>query len=94
MRSRWIVGVLGVWLVGGAVAATEQPSPSAPVADEAAIRSVIATYARAVDAADPNLASTIWADAPEVSFINLGSRPGRGNTIADLAPRDHSAPCR
>lgn len=72
MRLRWIAGALGVWLIGATVAAAQQPSPSATCADEAAIRSVIATYAKAVDAADPNLASRIWADTPDVSFIYPG----------------------
>jgi ketosteroid isomerase-like protein len=69
MRSRWIVVVLGMWLTGSAAAAAQQRSPSATSADEAAIRAVIATYAKAVDAADPNIASTIWAHTPGVSFI-------------------------
>jgi uncharacterized protein (TIGR02246 family) len=73
MRPPWIIVVVaGMWLTGSAVAAARPPSPSGAAADEAAIRSVIATYARAVDAADPNLASTIWAHLPEVSFIYPG----------------------
>jgi uncharacterized protein (TIGR02246 family) len=69
MRSGWVVVALGTWLAGSPVATAQQPPPSGPGADEAAIRSVIATYAKAADAADPNLAATIWADTPEVSFI-------------------------
>ncbi len=38
--------------------------------DEAAIRSLIETYAKSVDNADTTLASTIWASTPEVSFIH------------------------
>jgi ketosteroid isomerase-like protein len=38
--------------------------------DEAAIRSLIATYAKAVDAADTRLASTIWANSADVSLIH------------------------
>jgi len=56
MRLRWIGLVLGM-CVGGLAACSQQ----AASADEAAIRSLIATYAKAADTADPNLAGSIWA---------------------------------
>lgn len=73
MRSKWIVPLAAVWLLGGAVGSARagpQASPSIPCPDEAAIRTLIATYARSVDTADTSLASTIWADGPDVSFIH------------------------
>jgi ketosteroid isomerase-like protein len=42
----------------------------APRPDEIAIRSLIAAYAKSVDAADTTLASTVWASTPDVSFIH------------------------
>jgi len=70
LRPQWIVAVLAIGLTESAVGAARQGAASTASADEAAIRSVIATYAKAVDTADPNLASTIWADTPDVSFIH------------------------
>ena len=72
LRLFRIVAVLGMWLTGSAVAAAQERSPFATSADEAAIRSVIATYTKAGDGADPNLASTIWAHTQDVSFIHPG----------------------
>jgi methionine aminopeptidase/ketosteroid isomerase-like protein len=41
------------------------------------IKSLIAKYARSVDAADTNLASQVWWDSPEASFIHpLGHEHG------------------
>jgi ketosteroid isomerase-like protein len=45
-------------------------SASAANPDEMAIRRLIDTYMKSVDAADPLLAATIWAQTPDVSFIN------------------------
>ena len=41
------------------------------------IKSVIAKYAKSVDAADTNMASQVWLDSPEASFIHpLGHEHG------------------
>lgn len=71
MSSRCLVRLVGLWLLVGSVAAGVGPqvAGAATSSDETAIRSLIATYARAADAADTNLASTIWASTPDVSFI-------------------------
>jgi ketosteroid isomerase-like protein len=59
------------WLLGGAFAVAEPQAPAtAPSPDEAAIRSLIADYAKSVDAADTALASRVWASTPDVSFIH------------------------
>jgi ketosteroid isomerase-like protein len=47
-----------------------QKPGAAARSDEAAIRSLIAAYAKSIDAADTTVASTIWAATPEVSFIH------------------------
>ena len=71
MTHQWLARSVIAWLLGCAtVAAEAQGSASAPGADQAAIRSLIATYARSIDAADAVLASTVWASTPEVSFIH------------------------
>jgi ketosteroid isomerase-like protein len=47
------------------------------VADVDAIRSLITMYAKSVDDSDTNLASQVWWDSPEVSFIHpLGYEHG------------------
>jgi uncharacterized protein (TIGR02246 family) len=44
---------------------------------EEEIRRLVARYAQAVDAADARLASEVWADSPDVSFIHpLGHEHG------------------
>jgi len=57
------------WLVCTAVAASASGAAS-PKSDEGAIRSLIAAYAKSVDAADTKLASAVWASTPDVSFIH------------------------
>jgi ketosteroid isomerase-like protein len=57
--------------LGTAVAVyAAEPQATASSADEAAIRSLIAAYARSIDAADTRLASTVWASTRDVSFIH------------------------
>jgi ketosteroid isomerase-like protein len=71
MRLRRIVRLAAVWLVacaGNAGAGPQAPAP-ATTPDGAAIRTLIAAYAKSVDTVDTNLAATIWADTPDVSFI-------------------------
>ena len=53
-------------------------TPSGDAAtDTPAIQHNIALYAKSIDAADTNLASQIWWDSPEVSFIHpLGHEHG------------------
>ena len=72
MTSRCLVQLVAWWLLGSAAAAGESPqgANAALNPDEAAIRSLIAMYAKSVDAADTTLASTIWASTPDVSFIH------------------------
>jgi ketosteroid isomerase-like protein len=55
-------------------AAAQTPAASA---DAETIRHNIALYAKSIDAADTTLASQIWWDSPEVSFIHpLGHEHG------------------
>src|SRR6186997_2874046 len=72
MTRRLLVRSVIPWLLAGAIASRpEPPAPGpAPNSDEAAIRSLIANYAKSVDAADTTLASTVWASTPDVSFIH------------------------
>jgi ketosteroid isomerase-like protein len=72
MRVRCITRFTAAWLLGSALGATAGELAPAPVpsSDEAAIRKLITAYARSVDTVDTALAYTIWADAPEVSFIH------------------------
>jgi len=73
--------------------------------DENEIREMISKYARSVDAADTTLASQVWLDSPDVSFIHpLGHEHGfdqikenvyrrlMGDTFSErkLTPRDIS----
>jgi ketosteroid isomerase-like protein len=45
--------------------------------DESEIREMISAYARSVDEADTTLASQVWLDSPDVSFIHpLGHEHG------------------
>ena len=72
MRIWCVTRLAAVWFLGGALgaAAGQQASPPVPGSDEAAIRKLITAYARSVDTVDTALASTIWADTPEISFIH------------------------
>jgi ketosteroid isomerase-like protein len=83
---------------------TESAAPTREAAaDVDAIGGIIAQYAKSVDAADTTLASEIWWDSPEVSFIHpLGHEHGfeqieenvykrlMGETFSErkLTPRD------
>ncbi len=73
--------------------------------DESEIREMISKYARSVDEADTTLASQVWLDSPDVSFIHpLGHEHGfdqikenvyrhlMGDTFSErkLTPRDIS----
>ena len=64
--------LIALCILGGAVAPGASPQADGATLgpDEAAIRSLIATYAKSVDGADTTLASTIWASTPDVSFIH------------------------
>src|SRR4051812_40033827 len=71
VTRRLLVRSVITWCVCSAVAAAEPRAPgSTPGPDVAAIRSLIATYAKSVDAADTTLASRVWASTPDVSFIH------------------------
>jgi ketosteroid isomerase-like protein len=79
MRPRWLVRLVAVQVLGGAIAAGagSQAAIAASGSDEAGIRSLIAAYAKSIDAADTTLASTVWATTPDVSFIHpLGHERG------------------
>jgi len=84
-----------------------QPFEAAPGADsrsdEQEIRNLVATYAKSIDRADIKLASQIWLNCPEASFIHpLGHEHGfdeikldvyehlMGDTFSErqLSPRD------
>jgi len=57
----------------------------ATAAARAEIRRDIDTYMRAVDAADPNLAATIWLNSPDVSFISpVGHDRGWDQIAGDI----------
>jgi Xaa-Pro aminopeptidase len=57
-------------------AGENRTTPDRPAASEE-IKSLIAIYAKSVDAADINLASEVWWDSPDVSFIHpLGHEHG------------------
>jgi ketosteroid isomerase-like protein len=60
------------------LAESNPPSiPPSPDSDADQIRSTIAKYAKSIDDADTTLASQIWSDSPEVSFIHpLGHEHG------------------
>jgi uncharacterized protein (TIGR02246 family) len=49
----------------------KRPAPAKPTSesDLSAIKALIATYVQAADAADPQLAATVWANSPAVSFV-------------------------
>ena len=50
---------------------------AAESADETLIREQVAAYARAVDAADTQIAASVWSTTPDVSFIHpLGHARG------------------
>jgi ketosteroid isomerase-like protein len=72
MTRRLLVQLVIPSLFGGAVAWGAEPEGAGAAVnpEEAAIRSLIATYAKSVDAADTTLASTVWASTPDVSFIH------------------------
>jgi ketosteroid isomerase-like protein len=80
-----------------ATTATKQAQPSKTRAaaqttnaasDVEALRSVIAMYAKSVDAADTTLASQVWWDSPEVSFIHpLGHEHGFEQIKANVYTR-------
>jgi hypothetical protein len=64
-----VLALLIVGIVGAAATPKTAELPDRGEAD-AAIRGLIARYAESVDAADIQLASTIWANTPDVSFIH------------------------
>jgi ketosteroid isomerase-like protein len=59
------------WLFCGGVAAGGPQGLAATVKpDEVAIRALVASYVKSIDAADTALASTVWASTSDVSFIH------------------------
>jgi ketosteroid isomerase-like protein len=65
--------------------AAQTPSGST---DTDAIERIIAKYAKSIDAADTTLASQIWWDSPEVSFIHpLGHEHGFDQIKANVYTR-------
>ena len=68
------LGRTAVWTVFFAVAglrlADAAEATAKGEADASKIRELVATYAKAVDAADLELAAQVWADGPDVSFIH------------------------
>jgi ketosteroid isomerase-like protein len=78
-----LVTFAGLWLLAttGVGAAAEVPGATAIHADDTAIRTLIGTYARSIDAADTELAATIWSSSPEVSFTHPRGRERGWPTI-------------
>jgi len=86
-----------VSLISYATTATKQTAPTKTEsaaqsrdtsADLEAIGSVIAKYAKSIDSADTSLASQIWWDSPEVSFIHpLGHEHGFDQIKANVYTR-------
>lgn len=73
MRFRCLITrLLALLLVGAVCAATgAKGTQLAHSGDaEAAIRSLIDTYAKSIDAADTTVASEVWATTPDVSLIH------------------------
>jgi uncharacterized protein (TIGR02246 family) len=73
MNYRYVTTAVVPLLLAGSLHAATEPETVESAAREDAkadIRGLIATYAKSVDAADPELASTIWANTPDVSFIH------------------------
>jgi ketosteroid isomerase-like protein len=83
---------------------TQRAQTNSP-SDESEIREMISKYAKSIDVADTTLASQVWWDSPEVSFIHpLGHEHGfeeikqnvyrhlMGDTFSErtLTPRDIS----
>jgi len=64
-REYW----LGLVLLASLGLAPSQQAARDDRAEDDAIRRLIAKYAQAVDEANTTLASEIWADTPDVSFI-------------------------
>jgi ketosteroid isomerase-like protein len=58
-----------VLVVLSVFAALASPKKKSATADSDAIRGIIGEYAKSVDGADTNLASQIWSDSADVSFI-------------------------
>jgi ketosteroid isomerase-like protein len=74
-RARTPVALIIACMLGNILAA-RQVTPPDP---DAAIRALIGKYAETIDAADTTLASTIWANSPDVSFIHpMGHEHGWG----------------
>jgi hypothetical protein len=67
MTRRWLAQFLIPWLLGGVAVAGPVPQKPGAAArsDEAAVRSLIAAYAKSIDAADTTVASTICLSARE-----------------------------
>jgi ketosteroid isomerase-like protein len=54
-----------------------QPAKTDRASDKNEIRELISKYARSIDGADTTLASQVWLDSPDVSFIHpLGHEHG------------------
>jgi ketosteroid isomerase-like protein len=86
-----------VSLISYATTATKQTAPTKTEsaaqprdtsADVEAIGGIIAKYAKSIDAADTSLASQVWWDSPEVSFIHpLGHEHGFDQIKANVYTR-------
>ena len=70
-RSRFLssLAILVALAVGSAPASQAESNPDSN-RDEQEIRLLVASYAKSIDAADAKLASQIWLNSPEVSFIH------------------------
>ena len=76
---RRTVAFLAFALILAAAALAQDPDAAA----KAEIRHDIDTYMRAVDAADPTLAATVWLNSPDVSFISPVGHERGWDQVAD-----------
>lgn len=79
MLALWIALLCAsCWAAG--VSASDDKATAKPTGEEKQIRSLIADYAKSVDAADTALASRVWSHSPEASSIYpLGEEHGFEN---------------
>jgi ketosteroid isomerase-like protein len=75
-RRRVLAALLAACSLSGIAPAAGQTVSADP---DAAIRALIGKYAESINGADTTLASTVWANSPDVSFIHpMGHEHGWG----------------
>lgn len=82
-----------ILLLSLAVAGTAQhEAGNNPNAASAEIRNLIARYAAAVDAADPNLAAQVWSNTADISFIHPGGHLHGWEEVKTFYEKDMGGP--